>query len=387
MSSKPSATTRLVLLLAVAALVWFAWRTWSGARHAAAPERARHSETEWPAPSETAVAELARVADHEEVVGSVRSRRTIRIAAQIAGRVLEITPQAGERVTQGELLVRLDAREFVARLDQSRQALAAAEASIEGARQREHQAQARLDQSSAAFERTRTLLAERAATQSQLEEAQRADLEARAGVADAAAALAAATAQRESARAAQTEAEAALSHAELRSPIDGLVAERRAEPGDSAAPGVPLLVLLDPAALRVEASVREGLIGHVARGDELSIELPATGARLQGKVSEILPAADARTRSFEVRVDLPESAGVHAGMFARVRIAVGERELVRAPAKCFRRVGQLWTALVRDESAWRVRVVTLGEELAPGTVEVLSGLRGGETLGCGETVR
>ncbi len=387
MSSKSSATTRLVLLIAGAALAWFAWRTWKGAPPEPGVARERQHEPEWPAPRESGLAELARVADHEEVVGSVRSRRTIHVAAQIAGRVLEVARQAGERVSQGELLVRLDDREFVARVDQSRQALAAAEASIESARQREQQAHARLDQSSAAFERTRTLLAQRAATQAQLEDAQRADLEARAGVAESAAALASATAQREAARAALAETEAALSHAGIRSPIDGLVSERRAEPGDSAAPGVPLLVLLDPAALRVEASVREGLIGHVSRGQELAVELPATGAHLMGRVSEILPAADARTRSFEVRIDLPESSGVHAGMFARVRIAVGERELVRAPAKCFQRVGQLWTTLVREEGVWRARVVTLGEELAPGTVEVLSGLRGGETLGCSERGR
>lgn len=342
-------------------------------------------------PRSFAEAVRARVPDHEEVVGSVRSRRVVRVAAQVSARVLEVARQAGERVRAGEVLVRLDERESAARLRQMRETLVAVEAAGESARQREAQAEARLTQARAAFERTRGLFERQAATQAGLEDAERARVEAEAGLADAKAAVASAAAQRESARAATTEAEAALSHLTLTAPFDGLVSERRVEPGDLANPGEPLLVLLDPAALRVEAAVREGLIARLSRGQALEVELPSSGARLTGTVSELLPAADPRTRTFEVHVDLPRpeeprdgaaaSPAVHAGMFARLRVPLGDREVVRAPAAALERVGQLWTVLVDERGTWRRRVVTRGEELGDGAVEVLSGLAGGERIG------
>lgn len=383
MSGKGSAVKRLgvLLLIAVTALLLLrAMRPAPETPIAGPPSAAGERE-----PSATVKAERVRVADHEEIVGSVRSRRVVHVATQVSARVLEVARQAGERVRAGEVLVRLDDRESSARLAQAREALAAADAAGESARQHETQAEARLAQARSAFERAQWLLERQAATRADFEDAERMHVEAQAGLADAKAAVTSANARREAARAAQLEAEAALSHLELTAPIDGLVSDRRVEPGDLANPGVPLLVLLDPTALRVEAAVREGLIARLQRGQTLEVELPSNGARIAGVLGEILPAADPRTRTFEVRVDLPkpDPAGpaVHAGMYARLRVPAGEREVVRAPAASLARVGQLWTVLVDEQGTWRRRVVTRGAELDGGAVEVLSGLSGGERIG------
>lgn len=385
MSAGSSATKRLATLVVAAIVIVVVVRTTRRAPESGPKAAAPAAESE---PRDTANAERVRVPDREEVVGSVRPRRVVRVAAQVPARVLEVARDAGERVHAGEVLVRLDDRESAARLRQTREALAAAEAAGESAHQREVQADARLGQARAAYDRAKGLFERQAATQAQLEDAERANLEAQAGLAEARALVATAAAQREAARAATSEAEAALTHLTLTAPFDGLVSERRVEPGDLANPGEPLLVLLDPNALRVEAGVREGLIARLARGTVLPVEIPATGARLQGTVSEVLPSADARTRTFEVRVDLPapkEGALVaHAGMFARIAVDVGEREVVRAPAAALQRVGQLWTVLVEESGAWRRRVVTRGVDLGGGAVEVTSGLVGGERLALGD---
>jgi hypothetical protein len=72
-------------------------------------------------------------------------------------------------------------------------------------------------------------------------------------------------------------------------------------------------------------------------------------------------------------------------MFGRLRLPVGQRQVVRIPAAAVVRVGQLETVLLEWEGRWERRLVTTGNALAEGAVEVLSGLAGGETIGLPET--
>jgi len=156
------------------------------------------------------------------------------------------------------------------------------------------------------------------------------------------------------------------------------------EVGDLAMPGRPLLVLLDEKALRFEADVREGLIARVREGSTLEVEIPAAAAVVKGTVTEVIPAADPRSRTFRARIDLPWSEGLYPGMFGRLRLPVGEREIVRVPAAALVRVGQIQTVVVNDTGTWVRRYVTTGRLLPDGFVEVLSGLAGGEEIGVWE---
>jgi RND family efflux transporter MFP subunit len=278
-----------------------------------------------PAPAATAVAARGMVPVVEEAVGTVRSRRRVAVSAQVTARILQIAAQVGENVRAGAPLVVLDDSDFAARFAQAR----------------------------AQYERVRGFLARQAATAEQMEAAE----------------------------AAYLEAKAAVEHTRIAAPIDGIVAERHAEPGDLAVPGLPLLVVLDPTALRLEAQVREGIIGRIAPGTHLAVELPAVGTSVEGTVAEILPSADPRSRTFEVRVNFDPVAGVYPGMFGRLRFPVGEREVVQVPAAAVERVGQLETVLVESGGRWTRRLITTGAALGGGAVEVLSGLAGGETVG------
>jgi HlyD family secretion protein len=278
-----------------------------------------------PAPASTVVAVRARVPVVEEAVGTVGSRRRVDVAAQVVARVRSVEARAGDRVEQGALLVALDDAE----------------------------AAARYAQASAQYARVKGFLARQAATEEQME---------------------AATAE-------YAAAKAGLEHTRLTAPIPGVVAERRVEPGDLAAPGRVLLVVLDPAALRLEARVREGAIGSVVPGAALEVVLPAAEVTVRGTVAEILPAADPESRTFTVRVDLPAEPGIRPGMFGRVRLPIGEREVVHVPRAAVSRIGQLETVVVSQDGVWTRRFVTTGGGLADGSVEVLSGLAGGETIG------
>jgi HlyD family secretion protein len=192
---------------------------------------------------------------------------------------------------------------------------------------------------------------------------------------------AATTEQMEAAESEYLQAKPAMEHTRILAPVDGVVAERHVEPGDLAVPGRPLLVVLDPGALRLEAQVREGLIARIVPGTTLDVALPSAGTTVRGTVAEVLPSADPRSRTFEVRINLDRVAGVYPGMFGRLRLPMGEREVVRVPAAAVERVGQLKTALVHSDGRWSRRLITTGAALPDGTVEVLSGLAGGETIG------
>jgi RND family efflux transporter MFP subunit len=278
------------------------------------------------APPATATAVRARVPVFEEAVGTVRSRRRVVIAAQVPGRVVEVGAEVGDTVAAGARLVAIEAGEAAARFTRAR----------------------------AHYERVQGFLARRAATQAELEAAEAEFLQAK----------------------------AALDHTTIASPIDGVVAERAVEPGDLAWPGRALLEIIDPRRLRLEAQVREGAIGYVTRGARLDVALPATGMTVAGTVAEVLPAADPQSRTFTVRVNLAETDGVHPGMFGRLRLPVGEREIVAVPARALVRVGQLEMVRVRAaDGRWTRRLVTSGRALDDGTVEILSGLAGGETIG------
>jgi len=72
---------------------------------------------------------------------------------------------------------------------------------------------------------------------------------------------------------------------------------------------------------------------------------------------------------------------VYPGMFGRLRLPVGEREVVRVPAAAIERIGQLETVLLLGDGSWSRRLITTGAAFPDGAVEVLSGLAGGETIG------
>lgn len=333
------------------------------------------------APPRIGEASRASIDLFEEAVGTVRSRTSVALAAQVGARVMEVAAEAGATVTRGQLLARLDDRELRARLAQSKEALTAAEAALASAQQAKESGSAVLAQAVKRFDRVRGFFEQKASTPEQMEQAESSLRQAQAGLADAEANIAAAQARIEQARQVVAEAEIGFGHATIASPIDGVVAERSVEPGDLAWPGRVLLVVLDPLSLRLEAEVREGLIGSVRKGAEFPVEIPAVGAAVRGRVSEVIPSADPRSRTFRVRVEFDPPPGSHPGMFGRLRLPVGKREVVRIPAEAVEEIGQLETVRVREGERWERRLVATGQKFEDGTVEVLSGLRGGESVG------
>jgi RND family efflux transporter MFP subunit len=281
--------------------------------------------------------EAKRYPATEDVVGTVRARLQARIESKVAGRIEEMRVVPGQSVKSGELLVRLDAQEMRARLDQ---------------------AMAVRQQSESDLKRFTALLERAAATRAEFDAVQ-----VRSRVAEAAV----------------REAQTMLGYATVLAPFDGVVTRKLADVGDQASPGKPLLELEDPTALRVEADVGEALIEQIKQGLPIGVRVPTLAAPLQGTVSEIAPSADPASRTFVVKLDLPPTPGLRVGTFARVAVPVGESVAVRVASAALIQRGQLEYVFVVADGKAQLRLVKTGKRHGH-EVEVLAGATAGERV-------
>src|SRR4029079_138543 len=111
---------------------------------------------------------------------------------------------------------------------------------------------------------------------------------------------------------------------------------------------------------------------------KVPVVVDALGDEVQGTVQQIVPAADAASRSFVVKLALPNDPRLHSGLFGRARFPRGQRDAVVVPRTAVLEHGQMQGVyVVAPDGQVTLRFITLGKPLGD-QVEVLSGLSGGE---------
>jgi len=299
--------------------------------------------------------------------GTVHARESATVSAQTAGRIQRVLVRAGDRVRAGQTLVVLSDAALRASWDQ-------AQAAVKAAQNNQAAAEAESRLAASTLGRYRQLQVEKSVSPQEMDEvARRSEA--------ASARLAAAQAQTGAARAQQSEARTMVGYTRLLAPFDGVVTARLADPGTLATPGVPLLQVDRAGALELDATVDESAIGTVHMGMKAEVAINGAGlANLSGTVAEIDPAADSSSHSFLVKIALPSSAQLRAGMYGRVEFANGLRQAILIPRSALVMRGSLACAYVLDgQQIARLRYLTLGA--AHGSfVEVLSGISAGEKL-------
>lgn len=335
-------------------------------------------------PASTVKAERAKLPRLHEGVGTVKARTDSRVEAQVTGRVLKVLVRPGDKIAAGDELLVLDSRASKTRLERSRQAHSSAASMVGQARDALSAAKASFAKAESTYKRMKQLHDQKVVTTEEVEQAETAYLQAKAQLGHAREGVAAAEARGREAGKVVQEAEIGLGYTTIKAQEDGEVARRLVEPGDLAFPGKALLSLQTGASLRLEAMVRESLIGRVKIGDTLGVVVTALDGDepLTGVIDEIEPLADPVTRSFLVKARLPEVPGLYPGMFGRLLVPLGERETVLVPENAVTRVGQLETVLVQSADTWQPVYVRTGPSHGE-MVEILSGLSGGEVLGIG----
>ncbi len=284
----------------------------------------------------------------------VEAGRQSTIAAQVAGRILELKWDAGDSVRQGQLLARIDDSEV--------------RPNVAGNQAQVAQAQANLVNAQAQYERTQKLVAKKFISQSALDQSK--------------AGYDAAQAQVAAAKAGVAQASATRNFSSISAPFSGLISARHAQVGEMASLGRELLTLFDPSTLRVVASIPQDKLDEVRKSGRGSIEFPALGRWVDATSVTVLPEADSRTHISRVRLELPkELAGIYPGMFARAHFATGQAKKLLVPAAAVvRRSEVTGVYVVNSQNSIQFRQVRLGEASSADRLEVLSGLIEGEQV-------
>ncbi|WP_142850001.1 efflux RND transporter periplasmic adaptor subunit [Telmatospirillum sp. J64-1] len=291
-------------------------------------------------PVEAAVVTVGRMARELTAVGTVISNESVIIRPEIAGRVSEILFQEGERVRQGQLLLRLDDT-----IDQA--AVAQAEANLALARSNRDRTQ-QLHERGAAASRSRD---------------------------EAEATLRVDQAQLELAR-------AQLEKTRIHAPFDGIVGLRKVSVGAYVAPGQDVVNLENIDPIKVEFRIPEVHLGALAVGQPLTVTGDAyPGREFSGSIYAIDPQIDQAGRNVVVRAVLPnEDHALRPGLFVRLTLAVDEvLDAISVPEQAVVPQGNASMVIRVVEGRAQMVPVTLGRR-GNGMVQVLEGLAPGDVV-------
>ncbi len=300
---------------------------------------------------QTVTASYRTMEQTADAVGSIQSRSTTNFASKILATILTVNVRPGDAVKQGDLLITLDDRDLRSRMQQSRNALEAAQAAY--------------DKTVRDRKRFEALLKTDDVTQNAFDESVSAEHIAQAKL--------------QQAQGQVRETEVMLSYAKIYAPTGGTIIEKFCDPGDLASPGKALLMMYDPNNLRVEAAVREQLSGRLKIGQKLAVNLDVVNKEMTGTVEEIVPSSDIASRSVMVKVAITREEGLFPGMFARIKIPLDPVKFLVIPQKTVRLVGQLELVSVKKDQRIVSRAVRTGR-LWNDDIEILSGISEGDEI-------
>jgi len=307
------------------------------------------------------------------LTGTLRPVNQTVVKTKVQGELRELKVREGTSVRRGQLLGRLDLTEYEVRVKEREAQLKSAESQV--------------DQSLRTLENTRQLKEKSFVSQSALD-ASRSAWEVAVG-------------NRDAAGAQLSLARKSLADAVLIAPIDGVVAERFAQPGEKLPIDGRVLSIVDLSKMEIEAPVPAAEIGSVKIGQSVELRIEGVSARQIGKIVRIAPATQAGTRSVPIYIALDNrDPSVRAGLFAQGVLAIEKRDGVLAiPSGAVRDAGArtFVYAIAGDKLIERDIKLGLRDETgADGSrIEVVSGLNAGDrivatnlgSLRAGSTVR
>ncbi len=300
----------------------------------------------------------------ESAVGTVQAVHEVTIASNFIGtssffllaQVTEVNVKAGQAVKKNEILLKLDDTNPRTKLLQAKSSLQIAEAAYN---------KAVIDE-----KRMGTLVKSQAVSQEQYDVASTR--------------LKSTEGDLRRAQEVVAESQSILDYATIRSPIDGIVVDKKVNVGDTVSPGQTLLKIIDPTNMQLVASVRESLANKLKTGQQINVKIDSMDKVCQGTISEIVPETSSMSRTFLVKVTGPCPVGVYAGMFGRIFIPLGFEEVLLIPANAVIRSGQIELVNVLSKgdgttATTERRAIRTGRTFGD-EIEVLSGLMEGEQV-------
>ena len=314
------------------------------------------------------------------VSGTLVAREEAQVAARIDGlTIVELDAEDGDRVTEGQVLARLDRTQLDALIAENDAATKRADAAIDQAQSLIAQSEAQVQFANDDFERARKL-GSGVMSVSTIEQRETAMKTAQAQLAAARNALSVAEADRKSRDAERQELLVRIDRTEVKAPVSGVVSRRSAKLGaDAMSTGEPLFRIIEDGAIDLEADVPEQSLARLAVDMPAELKLPGVEGAVAGRVRLVNQEVDKASRTGKVRIALDDVSHAHVGAFASGEVVFARRDGVGAPASALKREGDsALLYVVRDGKVEERRVkpgIVDGE-----TVEIRSGVAEGESV-------
>ncbi|MCV3242572.1 efflux RND transporter periplasmic adaptor subunit [Mesorhizobium sp. ZC-5] len=296
---------------------------------------------------EIANADATRKLDYS---GTVKARTEMNLGFRVAGKVIERHVDIGDRVKPGDLLARIDPTDYELAVTTADANLAAAERQVETA--------------GFAMKRAEQLFAKKFSPQADLDTATLSYQQA--------------VATRDAARSSRRQAANQVGYAELRTDQGGMVTSIGADRGQVVAIGTPVVTVAVDGEKEIQIAVPESDISHFKPGQPVAVGFWTDDRlRLDGKVRELSGSADPLSRTFSVRVSLPDDPRVLLGMTATVAATITiDRPLISVPIEALaEKAGKKIVWVVdRDQATVHAREVEV-TDFGPNGVRVASGLQ------------
>ncbi|ANT50419.1 hemolysin secretion protein D [Mesorhizobium amorphae] len=287
--------------------------------------------------------------------GSVRARTEMNLGFRVAGKVTERLVDIGQHVTSGDVLARIDPSDYDLSVKSAAASLDAAERQVETV--------------DLTKKRAEQLYAKNFASKSQLEQATLTYNQA--------------VATRDAARSTLAQARNQVGYTDLKASQDGIVTTVTADVGQVVGAGTPVMTVAVDGEKEVLIAVPEMDIAEFKPGKDVKASFWSDDAlTLAGKVREVAGSADPQSRTFAVRVSLPNDPRVLLGMTANIEASVASRQqMVSVPLSALaEKDGQkiVWT-VDRSSGTVHPRPVKVGDFTADG-VNVADGLKQGDVV-------
>ena len=289
------------------------------------------------------------------VSGTLAPEREAQVRAELSGSVVRMLVEAGQRVSAGQLLAQIDDAGVRDQVISARTGVASAQSSFETA-QRE-------------VERMTTLLGAGAIAERDAESARRARDAAQAQLAGTRAQLASAQRQLDATR--------------VTAPFAGVVGTRAVSAGDVVTPGTLVLTVVDPTAMRFEASVPAEQLEAARVGAPVRFAVNGYPTRrFEGRITRVSPVADPTTRQVRILVSVPNAGGqLVGGLFAEGRVASQRTRGLVAPFAAVNRRGVAPTVLRLKGGSVEAVTVQLGlRDDQSERIQLTAGVSAGDTL-------
>ena len=289
------------------------------------------------------------------VSGALSAEKQATLRAEVAGAVLATYVEAGERVTRGQPLARIDDTAIRDQFLSARSGLTTA--------------QTNADFAARELDRMESLLKAGAISERDAEQARRANIASQSALADA--------------RARLSLAQEMLNDTQLRAPFDGTVSDRQVSAGDIVQPGSAMFTVIDPSTMRLEAAVPAEQLSAVRVGAPVTFTVNGyPGREFSGRVTRVNPVADPVTRQVRIFASIPnDGRTLVGGLFAEGRVSSESHAGIIVPQNAVNERGATPTVMrVTNGLVERVAVRLGLRDGAREAVEIASGVAAGDTL-------